>query len=167
MKLRPYRTGDAQYIVSWAQDKNVFDRWSAGRFGEYPLTAERLDRHYRDAFEGEMDFFAFTATDDEGVPVGHLIMRNPGDSREQIRFGFVIVDSERRGQGTGRQMLELAKKYAFEIYGALSVDLGVFCDNVSAYRCYRAIGMHETGVEYEIDGKRCMTLEITAEEFFC
>ncbi|MGN9075701.1 GNAT family N-acetyltransferase [Lachnospiraceae bacterium HCP1S3_B8] len=41
----------------------------------------------------------------------------------------VIVDSEKRGQGYGKNMLKLGLKYAKEIFGANKVSLGVFEKN--------------------------------------
>ena len=40
-------------------------------------------------------------------------------------------------------MLKLALKYAFEIYGANRVSLGVFENNKSAYYCYKAAGFED------------------------
>ncbi|MGN9020243.1 GNAT family N-acetyltransferase [Lachnospiraceae bacterium HCP1S3_C3] len=40
-----------------------------------------------------------------------------------------MVDSEKRGQGYGKNMLKLGLKYAKEIFGANKVSLGVFEKN--------------------------------------
>lgn len=53
-----------------------------------------------------------TAFDETGV-VGHLIMRFTDAEKTILRFGFVIVDDMKRGQGLGKEMLLLALKYAF------------------------------------------------------
>ena len=60
-------------------------------------------------------------------------MRRPNEFYEELRFGFVIVDSKKRGQGYGKNMLKLGLKYAKEIFGANKVSLGVFENNESAY----------------------------------
>ena len=44
-------------------------------------------------------------------------------------------------------MLTLAIKYAFDIFGAEKITLGVFDNNKPAYRCYKAAGFKETGEE--------------------
>ena len=41
---------------------------------------------------------AFTAIDDNEI-VGFFTMRRPNEFFEELRFGFVIVDSKKRGQG--------------------------------------------------------------------
>ena len=59
----------------------------------------------------------------------------------------MIVDDSKRGCGYGRQMLTLAVKYAFEIFGAEKLTLGVFENNTPADQCYKAVGFEENGEE--------------------
>ena len=40
LKLRPYKSCDAEIIAKWVQDKNVFTIWGGERFGDYPINAE-------------------------------------------------------------------------------------------------------------------------------
>ena len=88
-------------------------------------------------------FYEFTAFDDTGV-VGHLIMRFTDKEKTILRFGFIIVDPRKRGRGYGREMLKLASRYAFDCLKVETITLGVFENNMSAYRCYRAAGFRET-----------------------
>ena len=88
-----------------------------------------------------------------------------------LRFGWVIVDGEKRGHGIGREMLKLGLKQAFEVMGAREVTLGVYENNVGAYKCYRSAGFHgpseiEDHVE-KVDGeeRKVIELEITREEW--
>ena len=43
LRLRPYRESDAKTIISWIKDEREFYRWSAGRLGDYPVTAEKFN----------------------------------------------------------------------------------------------------------------------------
>ena len=142
LRLRPYKACDAAAIVSWSEDEAAFRNWSADRFSTFPITAEDLNRHYEAMAESD-SFFEFTAFDDSG-PLGHLIMRFTNDEKTTLRFGFVIVDSSKRGQGYGREMLNLAVRYAFDFLKVEKITLGVFENNLPAYRCYRAAGFRET-----------------------
>lgn len=74
---------------------------------------------------------------DDANVLGHLIFRYTNSDRNTIRFGFVIVDSSRRGEGLGVKMLDLASDFAFNILGATKITLGVFENNVSAFHCYK------------------------------
>lgn len=140
--LRPYKACDAQYIVSWIKEEYSFRQWSADRFDSYPIDAERLNKYYDD-FKDRDDHWQMTAFDERGV-VGHLIMRFSDDDKKTVRFGFVILDSAIRGRGYGKEMLQLAVKFAFEILKASKVTLGVFENNMPAYYCYKSIGFRET-----------------------
>ena len=142
LRLRPYKACDASAIVLWSEDETAFRSWSADRFPAYPITAEDLNRHY-DAMAESDSFYEFTAFDDSGL-VGHLIMRFTDDEKTTLRFGFVIVDPRKRGQGYGREMLNLAIRYAFDFLKAEKITLGVFENNLAAYQCYRAAGFRET-----------------------
>lgn len=134
LRLRPYNSNDAEQIMSWIKDETVFYRWSAGILGDYPLSKENFNK--------VTNHMAFTAIDDNEI-VGFFTMRKPTESFDELRFGFVVVDSEKRGKGYGKNMLLLGLKYAKEIYGAKKVSLGVFENNESAYHCYKAAGFQE------------------------
>ena len=149
LRLRPYKPHDAEKIVSWIKDEDALRKWSADRFGDFPITSEDINDKYLknngDCWE-EDNFYPMTAFDDSGA-VGHLILRYTDAEKKIIRFGFVIVDDAKRGKGYGKQMLILAIKYAFEIFGAEKITLGVFDNNEPAYFCYKAAGFIENGEE--------------------
>lgn len=83
-----------------------------------------------------------------------------------LRFGFVIIDPDRRGQGYGKKMLQLGLVYAKDIFGAKKVSLGVFENNELAYYCYKAAGFQDVLLDevekYTVLGEewRCLELEI-------
>ena len=98
--------------------------------------------------------FPFTAIDDEGKVVGHIMLRYPDSSKTVIRFGFVIVDDNLRGKGYGKQMLQLAIEKAKNEFGAKMITLGVFDNNPSAFHCYESVGFKVIGTDsYLIDGE--------------
>ena len=168
LRLRPYKDCDAETIVSWVGDERAFRKWCADRFDHYPITAEDLKRHYH-AFDDSDDFFEMTAFDETGI-VGHMIMRFTDAAKTTLRFGFVIVDSRKRGKGYGHRMLEAAKRYAFDILQVEKITLGVFENNEPAYHCYRAAGFRDvTGdpeTEYAILGEqwKCRELALTRDD---
>lgn len=161
MRLRPYKSCDAGKIISWTDDEISFRKWTADRFENFPVTAEDFDNYYK-KFDDSDAFFAMTAFDESGV-VGHLLMRFIDEEQNFLRFGFIIVDDTKRGMGYGKQMLELAAKYAFDILKVQKITLGVFANNEPARRCYNSAGFRETGVieKYSIMGEewKCLELE--------
>ena len=152
LRLRPYKQEDADTVISWSKDERAFYRWSAGVMGEYPLTREK--------FRFVDSLMAFTAFDENGV-VGFFTLRNPGGQTDELRIGFVIVDPARRGTGKGKEMLKLGLKYAFDVYGAKKVSLGVFENNEPAYYCYKAVGFKDVILD------ETETYKVLDEEWKC
>lgn len=157
LRLRPYSETDSEIILSWCKTEAEFYKWTAGVLGEYPISKEQFNK--------VSTLRAFTAVDENEI-IGFFTMRNPGESLDELRFGFVIVDSEKRGKGYGKAVLQLGLKYAHGICGAKKVSLGVFENNPAAYHCYKAVGFKDVvsgEVEtYHILGEdwKCLELEI-------
>lgn len=131
IRIRPYKAMDANTILSWCQDEKAFYQWTAGILGNYPIT--------QNEFCAVESLMPFTAFDEFGI-VGFFTLRNPNESLDELRFGFVIVNPDNRGKGYGKEMLRLGLKFVFELYGAKRASLGVFENNLSAYYCYKAVG---------------------------
>lgn len=152
LRIRPYRSADSDIILSWCQDEKAFYQWSAGVLGDYPITKKQ--------FEFVEKLMPFTAFDETGI-IGFFTLRNPGESPDEVRFGFVIVSPEKRGKDYGKEMLRLGIKFAFEIYGARRVSLGVFENNLSAYYCYKAAGFQDIALE------KTETYHVLGEDWKC
>lgn len=171
--LRPYKYGDAEKIVTWCNQEDIYFKWSGGRFGTWPITAQNIDSKYReqngDCKEAD-NFYPMCAVDGEEL-VGQLIMRYTEGNHKHIRFGWVILDPEKRGCGYGKKMLQLALKYAFEILGAEQVTIGVYENNLPAQYCYAAAGFRKNeqvaGGSDTVKGEEWKLLEliITEEEY--
>lgn len=159
MELRPFLPADAPVVLSWLEDEVTFWRWSADRYGHYPITPEELQAYYT-----APGMFPMTATEG-GVPVGHLLLRWLGEDRRVMRAGCIVLDPARRGRGDGKAMLHLAVSEAKERHHARVLTLGVFADNAPARRCYEAMGLHYTGEDntYTLAGQDWLCLEMTLE----
>ncbi len=164
LRLRPYRKSDADLIVGWIKDERIFRFWCADRFESYPITADDLNDQY-DNSEGAENVYHFTAYDETGI-VGHINIRFPDvNDIDTVRFGYVILDDKRRGQGLGKEMIRLALDYSFGIMKAKRVTIGVFAENKAALGCYLSSGFRDTGVteKYRFGSEEwnCKELEIT------
>ncbi|MBP3889059.1 MAG: GNAT family N-acetyltransferase [Cellulosilyticum sp.] len=159
LRLRPYKSCDAEKIVTWLKDERSFRKWCADCM-TYPLTAEGLNAYYQKE-ENNEDYWTMVAFDESGV-VGQFIMKFPDENKKRIRLGFIIVDGHKRGKGYGKEMLELAKKYAYEILKVEEIELGVFENNEAAYRCYQSVGFKEKGERaiYKIFDEEWICLEL-------
>lgn len=169
LRLRPYKACDATAIVSWIGDETAFRKWCADRYDRYPITAEDINRHYASLADSD-SFYQMTAFDETGV-VGHMIMRFTDEKKSVLRFGFIIVDSKKRGMGYGKQMLQLAIQYAFDILKAARITLGVFENNAPAYHCYKAAGFRDVALEepeyYHVLNQdwKCLELALDRREY--
>ena len=76
-----------------------------------------------------------------------MILRIPGENKEIIRLGYIIVDSSIRGKGYGKKLIEEAIEYAKNELGAKEINLGVFTNNEKALKCYKSIGFEEIAIE--------------------
>lgn len=143
IEIRTFEPADAEKIVSWINNSLSFYQWSAGRFGEYPMTPQRLADYYadKDKSDGAMPF---TAYDEQGI-AGHFIIRFLDEEKKKARLGFIVVDSARRGQNLGGRMLALAEGYCRDVLKADNMSLGVFKNNPAAIRCYEKVGLTPCG----------------------
>ena len=78
-------------------------------------------------------------------PAGFFTLRRPEPEKDELRFGFVILDPALRGRGLGKEMLRLAMEYAVRELKASRITLGVFANNPSARACYEAVGFRPAG----------------------
>lgn len=160
INLRPYKMEDADIILSWCKNEIDFYKWTAGVLGSYPLTVSQFNK--------VSSLMAFTATYDNEI-IGFFTLRKPGETQDELRFGFVTVDSSKRGMGYGKAMLNLGIEYAREKYGVKKVSLGVFDNNMPAYYCYKSVGFQDCKLEkeekYSVLGENwnCLELEMLFE----
>ena len=166
MKFRPYKSADAETILSWVKDEETFRRWVTDRYPHYPITPAEMNEKYFD-HNGDCpepdNFYPMTACDETGL-LGHMILRFTDAQKETIRFGFVIVDDSRRGAGIGKRMLGMAVAYATHFLKAKKITIGVLDNNPGALRCYLGVGFREvqqeTPVYYDLLGQRIRCIEL-------
>jgi len=168
LRLRQMKYSDAKYLEEWLKDKSAYQWWGGHLIGEYPLTAELIANtyfHKNGLCKEEDNFYPWICMDDDTV-IGSFIMRYI-ESSNIIRFGWVVVDTSIRGKGYGKGMLELGLKYAFEIYNAKRVTIGVYENNPRAYKCYTSIGFKEAiaqpGNTVDVDGIPVKVIELEIE----
>ncbi len=162
LSFRPFENDDALTILSWINDEHSFRQWSADTYKEYPAKPEDIVARYTMIKENHKGLvYPFMLADGEET-VGHLIIRVLDAERGFVRFGYIIVDSEKRGKGYGSKMLRMALEFACENLGAKRVTLGVFENNPSAYRCYKAVGFNEFDSQDTIingEAWKCLEME--------
>ena len=145
MRLRPYiACKDFEYISKWVDNERTHTLWCANNF-PYPVTAKSFHDFLKKTME-QWTAGAFAATDDRGKIVGFFCYSVNVENNEGF-LATIIVDNKLRKKGYGREMIQLALRYAFECTGARSVQLNVFNENTEAKRCYEKIGFVERDVQ--------------------
>lgn len=163
MRIRPYiESRDYEYLAKWIDNERLHALWCANRI-PYPLTRQGL-HDFLEKSAAERADSAYVATDDDGKAIGFFVYSvNPDDNAGFLKF--IVVDSEMRGTGCGKAMLQTALQYAFHITGAEAVRLNVFDGNAAAKRCYEKAGfttesIMEGAFSYkdELWSRRCMVV---------
>lgn len=138
MRIRPYIPDkDFEYVSKWIDNERTHAFWCANRL-PYPITQQSfhdfLEKSTIDCTDS-----AYVATENSGQLIGFFCYSI--NTEDNIGFlKFVIVDKTKRGKGFGKEMLNLALQYAFQITGAKAVQLNVFNENTLAKQCYEKVG---------------------------
>lgn len=143
LTLRPYEKDDAAYVVQWLKDEKTFRFWATDKYEKFPVTADEINMFYNRPNE---HIKVFTAVDGKDI-VGHITMRHIDKEKTELRFGFILVDDQKRGNGYGKKMLTLAIRYAFNVLQAKKITIGVFQNNTAAYHLYQKLGFIKTDEE--------------------
>lgn len=164
MLFREYKEDDAKQILSWIKDEREFRLWTADRYDTYPILPSDMNNNYIQC-KKMSNFYPFTLEEDGNI-IGHIILRNPGENKEIVRLGFIIVNNKMRGQGYGKKLIKEAIKYAREKLEVKEINLGVFTNNESAYKCYKAAGFNVVNMEkavYEFHNEKWDCAEMILE----
>jgi len=161
IRLRPYKACDAKYIAKWLQSEYEFRQWFADGYESYPITEEMINKRYMDSANSNTSW-EMTAFNEVGI-LGHFIMRFTDKEMKTVRFEFVIIDNNLHGKGYGKEILEIAIKYSFEILKVEKITLGVFENNLSAYYCYKSAGFNtvkSVNEKYSILNEEWLSIEM-------
>ena len=141
MEIRPFDLEkDFDIIKDWIGDERTCAMWCANNVS-YPLEKESFAEFLKNIKEKSSDE-PFVAVDENDKPVGFYSYSIKKDGNEGF-FKFVMVDSSKRGQGIGKQMMKLTVKKAFEDPEVPAATLCVFVENPGAKKCYEGAGFKE------------------------
>ncbi len=145
MRIRSYIPNkDCEYLSKWIDEERTHAYWCANRL-PYPITQKSF-HDFLEQISIEWTDCAYVATESNGQPVGFFCYSV--NTEDNIGFlKFVIVDKAKRGNGYGKEMLNLALQYAFQITGATAVQLYVFEENTLAKHCYEKVGFVESNAD--------------------
>ena len=148
MRIRPYIPNkDYETLSKWIDDERTHAFWCANRL-PYPITKKSF-HDFLEKISLDWTDNAYVATENDGQLTGFFCYSINVESN--IGFlKFVIVDKAKRGKGYGKEMLNLALQYAFQITGAEAVQLNVFSGNALAKHCYEKAGFVERNTDKDV-----------------
>lgn len=140
LKLRALEPEDLDLLVRWEADHvdaglrvAPYSRAVLGRY---------LEECHRDFWEAEQVRFVLSTADGRALGLFDVFNAQPVHQRAEVAL---LVDPSVRGQGLGRQGLELVSDWAFGRAGLRSLYAEVFADNTAALRVFAASGYEESG----------------------
>lgn len=148
MKLRPYiGSKDFDTISRWVLDERINAMWSANLI-HYPMEQVNFDSVMNENKEKYFDS-SFVATTNDGELLGFFCYSINENTNEGM-LKFILVAPQQRGKGYGKEMIQLALKYAFEITKVDAVHLNVFLENIFARKCYEKIGFKDRRIDEKV-----------------
>jgi ribosomal protein S18 acetylase RimI-like enzyme len=129
MELRPFPSGHAAQVASWATSPREATLWCGHSHGLVP--EEKVLAWATE--DGVRPYGLFDEAD--LIAYGELWL---DADEEEVELARLIVDPARRGQGTGRTLVTALTRLAREHYP--QVFLRVHPDNAAALRCYAGAG---------------------------
>ena len=133
--LRPYCPEEEALVQSWVADELTYWRWSAGSVGSWPMQPGALNSRLASYERCWPMVWCW-----QGQPAGFVMLYPQKDAEGGIRYGYVLLDPARRGEGLGKRMIACTAHHARTKRKALSQHLAVYENNPAAVACYMANG---------------------------
>lgn len=139
MKLIPFTPDDYALLVSWVPDE-VFNFQWGGPLYEWPLTTEQIKHQVQ-----SKDVTAFLV-ESQGKKIGFVeLIRESGDVYRLCRI--LIAEQGARGSRVEKELLQLVIDHAQSRFGAKTIKLSVFEQNIQAIKCYLSLDFKITASE--------------------
>ena len=148
MELKAFTPADHALLLSWIPDADFALLWGGPRY-QWPLDSAQITTY----LDSE-PVSAYLFVDDER-PIGYIELAQKPDNQITL-CRILIADPNSRGKGYGSTLIGLAIEKAKTAFGAVTVELGVFENNLGARRCYEKLGFvtYQQGNTIEHKGER-------------
>ncbi len=145
--LRYFEPADFKQLIGWVETPEFMLQWAGPSF-VFPLNEFQLEEYLKDANRKNSSSYIYSVIDgDMDKVVGHISLTRIDRNNRSARIGRVLIgDSEVKGKGMCRQMMQQMLKIAFEELELHRVTLGVFDFNKPAIACYEKAGFQKEGL---------------------
>ncbi|MEO5942291.1 MAG: GNAT family protein [Ferruginibacter sp.] len=169
IRLEKFGEEDFEQLIKWIDSEALMINWSGFLF-RFPLSKESLKWYIDDTNDlQESDAFVYKAIDEESNQViGHISLGGISRKNKSARISRVLVgDTAEKNKGYCRQMINAVLKIGFETLKLHRITLGVYDDNVSAFKCYERSGFVTEGIFRDVlfqEGKYRSMIEMSMLE---
>ena len=132
-------------IIEISKDGNIL---AAGNQQALPHD-KKLSKIYLGKNAMDWTDSAYIATENNGQP-GDIFCYSVNTADNVGFLRFVVVDKTKRGKGYGKEMLNMALQYAFQITWTKAVQLNVFSENALAKQCFEKIGFVKRKMDKDV-----------------
>ncbi len=160
IRLRPVLDTDLTHTLKWHNDPSL-----AAQILSYPppIAIETEKKWLRGLADLEREGRRWVriievVRDGAPTPLGFVDLKPIDQRLGEYGFGILVGESEWRGQGVGKQAIQLLKNWAREQFQAQQLSLVVRQDNERAIRFYSDLGFTKTGTETSVRNNESIIL---------
>lgn len=150
--LSPITIDDIDKYLKWMNDKRITDNLNS----TYKLINELGEKNWinRSLENNDYNFGIIDKENDELI--GNCGIMDINLVHGKATLGIFIGEENKRGNGIGKEVLNLLLDYGFNQLRLHNIDLAVFDFNKQAIACYKGVGFKEYGrrrESYFVNGK--------------
>ncbi len=148
IQLAYFEESDFNQLIEWINSEDLIQQWSGGMFN-YPLTTESMQWYLSDVNDMTTSTaFVYKVIDtDANKVIGHISLGGMSKKNKYARITRVLIgDTESKGKGYCKQMIQAILKIGFEEMGLHRIELGVYDFNTAAIKCYQNAGLSIEGI---------------------
>jgi RimJ/RimL family protein N-acetyltransferase len=148
IQLAYFEESDFEQLIEWIHNEELLLQWSGGMF-LFPLTKDSMEWYLKDVNDlATSTAFVYKVIDtDTNKVIGHISLGGISRKNKYGRITRVLIgDTENKGKGYCKQMIQAILKIGFEDLNLHRIELGVYDFNKAAIKCYENAGMKIEGI---------------------
>ncbi len=144
--LRALEKSDLNYLFKLENDEEVWEVSDTITPYSKHVLQQYLDNALRDIYEVKQLRLVICEQETDAV-IGFIDLYdfNPKNSRAGV--GVIVYDKNKRGQGKGKEALELLIKYSFDKLALHQIYATIGEDNKASIKLFETLGFVNTGVK--------------------
>lgn len=142
--LSPLDADDFRLLTRWVNNLKTTIKTGTSTI----LMSEATEYKYLQSKENSSYQFGIVTEDGDDL-IGTIELMDINNINKTSTVGLFIGDEENRGQGYGKEAMNLILDYGFNILNLNSIQLNVFSFNTAAYNMYKSVGFKDVGIRRE------------------